>query len=96
MDRCAVAGRLLVCHQARIDCLQAGLIVVIYICLIWQLLVLTLRTGEMKVDKCHMENLCNVKDVIVSKKKKKETQYFTVFSLFSDIFIRSFHLSEND
>lgn len=72
MDRCAVAGRLLVCHQARIDCLQAGLIVVIYICLIWQLLVLTLRTGEMKVDKCHMENLCNVKDVIVSKKKKRK------------------------
>lgn len=93
MGRCAMAGWLLVCNRARIDCLQAGLIEVIYICLIWQLLVLTPRTGEMKVDECHMEKLCNVKDAIVSKKKKKSVSLyrkhntFLQCTLFSAIFL---------
>lgn len=74
MGRCIVAGWPLVCNRARIDCLQAGLIVVIYICLIWQPLLLTPRTRELKVDGCHLEKLNDMKDVIVSK--KRETQYF--------------------
>lgn len=56
---------------------------VIYICLIWQLVVLTPRTGEMKVEERHMEKPCNVKDVIVSKKKVKHNTFFnSVPSLF--------------
>lgn len=74
MGLCAVVWWMLVCKGAIADCLQAGLMGVIYIRLIWQLQLLTTRTEwrtaerwerKIEVEKRNLEKPYNMKDVIV-------------------------------